>query len=96
MTPAALRPSSPIADRWTAYTITVLAVCILGFAFDIYEGTIIQLVTPLLIKEWGIKPATIGYIIELTASTGVHGEMMDPAISKPYEALARWQAAKSQ
>jgi hypothetical protein len=26
----------------------------LGFAFDIYEATIMQLVTPLLIKEWGI------------------------------------------
>jgi catechol 2,3-dioxygenase-like lactoylglutathione lyase family enzyme len=36
-----------------------------------------------------------GYVIELTASTGVHGEIMDPAISKPHEALARWQAAKS-
>ena len=35
-----------------------------------------------------------GYIIELTASTGVHQEIMDPAISKPHEALARWQAAK--
>jgi hypothetical protein len=36
-----------------------------------------------------------GYVIELTASTGKHGEMMDPAISKPHEALERWQAAKS-
>ena len=36
-----------------------------------------------------------GYIIELTASTGVHQEIMDPAISKPHEALARWQAARS-
>ena len=36
-----------------------------------------------------------GYIIELTASTGVHGEIMDPAISKPHEALARWQATKN-
>ena len=36
-----------------------------------------------------------GYVIELTASTGDHGEIMDPAISKPHEALARWQAAKS-
>ena len=35
-----------------------------------------------------------GYIIELTASTGVHQELMDPAISKPHEELARWQAAK--
>ena len=36
-----------------------------------------------------------GYVVELTASTGRHGEMMDPAISKPHEALARWQATKS-
>ena len=35
-----------------------------------------------------------GYVIELTASTGKHGEMMDPAIAKPHEALERWQAAK--
>ena len=31
----------------------------LGFAFDIYEATIMQLVTPLLIKEWGIATATM-------------------------------------
>ena len=36
-----------------------------------------------------------GYVIELTASTGVHQEIMKPAISKPHEALARWQAARS-
>ena len=36
-----------------------------------------------------------GYVIELTASTGTHGEIMDPAISKPREALEHWQAAKS-
>ncbi len=36
-----------------------------------------------------------GYIIELTASTGTHGEIMDPAASRPYDALRHWQAAKS-
>jgi catechol 2,3-dioxygenase-like lactoylglutathione lyase family enzyme len=36
-----------------------------------------------------------GYVVELTADTGVHQEMMDPAVSKPHEALARWQATKS-
>ena len=36
-----------------------------------------------------------GYVIELTASTGVHQEIMDPVISKPHDSLARWQAAKS-
>jgi catechol 2,3-dioxygenase-like lactoylglutathione lyase family enzyme len=35
-----------------------------------------------------------GYVVELTADTGVHQEMMDPTMSKPHEALARWQAAK--
>ena len=33
-----------------------------------------------------------GYVVELTASTGVQQEIMDPALSKPHEALARWQA----
>ena len=37
-----------------------------------------------------------GYIVELTADTGLHPEIMDPALSKPHEALARWQAEKSQ
>ena len=36
-----------------------------------------------------------GYVIELTAATGTHGEIMDPAVSKPHAALAHWQAAKS-
>jgi len=35
-----------------------------------------------------------GYVVELTASTGVQQEIMDPSVSKPHEALARWQAAK--
>ena len=36
-----------------------------------------------------------GYIVEFTADTGVHQEMMDPAVSKPHEALAHWQTTKS-
>jgi len=36
-----------------------------------------------------------GYIVELTADTGVHQEIMDPAVSKPHAALAHWQAAKN-
>jgi catechol 2,3-dioxygenase-like lactoylglutathione lyase family enzyme len=35
-----------------------------------------------------------GYVVELTASTGVHQEMMDPVVSIPHESLARWQAGK--
>ena len=37
-----------------------------------------------------------GYVVELTASTGVRQEIMDPAVSKPREALVRWQAAKAR
>ena len=35
-----------------------------------------------------------GYVIELTADTGTHREMIDPALSKPHAALAEWQTAK--
>jgi catechol 2,3-dioxygenase-like lactoylglutathione lyase family enzyme len=35
-----------------------------------------------------------GYIVELTADTGFHQEIMDPVQSKPHEALAHWQAEK--
>jgi catechol 2,3-dioxygenase-like lactoylglutathione lyase family enzyme len=35
-----------------------------------------------------------GYVVELTADTGLHPEIMDPAQSKPHESLARWQATK--
>jgi hypothetical protein len=31
----------------------------------------------------------------LTADTGVHREIMNPVLSKPHEALARWQTAKA-
>ncbi|MSQ19251.1 MAG: hypothetical protein EXR39_06740 [Betaproteobacteria bacterium] len=41
-------------DRWNRNSVTVLTICILGWAFDIYEATIMQLVTPILIKEWAL------------------------------------------
>ena len=72
------------ADRWTAYSITVWAICMLGFAFDIYEGTIMQLVTPLLIKEWGIVPATMGYITTVSAWIGLIGVFVFPALADLY------------
>ena len=33
-----------------------------------------------------------GYVVELSAGTDRDREMMDPVLSKPREALARWQA----
>jgi len=56
-------------DRWTSDSATVLVICILGWAFDIYEATIMQLVTPLLIKEWGITPATMGFVTHSRAGS---------------------------
>ena len=37
-----------------------------------------------------------GYVIELTASIGVQQEIMDPSVSKPREALARWQGGETR
>ena len=71
-------------DRWTSYSVTVLAICILGWAFDIYEQTIMQLVTPLLIKEWGITPATIGIITTVSRWVGLIGTFLFPALADLY------------
>jgi len=86
---ASLSPAKPVtpqlaADRWTAYSLTVWAICMLGFAFDIYESTIMQLVTPLLIKEWGIVPATMGYITTLSSWVGLIGVFVFPALADLY------------
>jgi len=43
--------SLPATDRWTRYNATVLSICILGWAFDIYEQTIMQLVTPRAVND---------------------------------------------
>ena len=72
------------ADRWTAYSVTAWAICMLGFAFDIYEATIMQLVTPLLIKEWGIAPATIGNITTVSRWVGLIGIFVFPTLADLY------------
>src|SRR6516165_12207737 len=72
------------ADRWSAYSATVLAICVFGWAFDIYEQTIMQLVTPLLIKEWGITPATIGYITTIARWVGLIGTFVFPVLADLY------------
>jgi MFS family permease len=56
----------------------------LGFAFDIYEATIMQLVTPLLIKEWGIAPATIGNITTVSRWVGLIGIFVFPTLADLY------------
>jgi MFS family permease len=43
-----------------------------------------QLVTPLLIKEWGIVPATMGYITTLSSWVGLIGVFVFPALADLY------------
>src|ERR1700751_2130013 len=72
------------SDRWTGYSAPVLNICILGWAFDIYEATIMQLVTPLLIKEWGITPATMGTVTTVSRWVGLIGTFVFPALADLY------------
>ena len=71
-------------ERWTSYAATVLTICILGWAFDIYEATIMQLVTPILIKEWGITPAIMGTVTTISRWVGLIGTFVFPALADLY------------
>ena len=82
--PAAVAPPVAASDRWTSYNATVLTICILGWAFDIYEATIMQLVTPLLIKEWGITPATMGMVTTISRWIGLIGTFAFPVFADLY------------
>ena len=80
----ALGPPLTSSERWTGYSALVLAICILGWAFDIYEATIMQLVTPILIKEWGITPATMGTVTTLSRWIGLIGTFLFPVLADLY------------
>jgi MFS family permease len=83
--PAAAAPAPLLSDeRWTRYSATVLAICILGWAFDVYEATVMQLVTPILIKEWGITPATIGMVTTVSRLIGLIGTFVFPVLADLY------------
>ena len=85
-TPVAAGTSQPLvsADRWTGYSVRVLGICILAWAFDVYEMTVMQLITPLLIQEWGISPATMGNITTLSRWIGLVGTFIFPALADLY------------
>jgi MFS family permease len=81
----AAAPTPALSDeRWTSYSATVLTICILGWAFDIYEATVMQLATPLLIKEWGISPATIGTVTTISRWIGLIGTFVFPVLADLY------------
>ena len=81
--PAAAAPTAT-TDGWNRYNATVLTICILGWAFDIYEATIMQLVTPLLIKEWDITPATMGFVTTVSRWIGLIGTFAFPVLADLY------------
>src|SRR5260221_12826937 len=80
----AVTPPVAVSDRWTRYNATVLTICILGWAFDIYEATIMQLVTPILIKGWGITPATMGTVTTISRWIGLIATCAFPVLTDPY------------
>src|ERR1700731_4286408 len=82
--PPAVGPPLTSSERWTSYSALVLTICILGWAFDIYEATIMQLVTPILIKEWGITPATMGTVTTISRWVGLIGTFAFPALADLY------------
>jgi len=82
--PGAAAPPLTAPDRWTGYSATVLTICILGWSFDIYEATIMQLVTPLLIKEWNITPATMGFVTTVSRWIGLIGTFAFPVFADLY------------
>jgi MFS family permease len=83
---SALAAAAPVtsSDRWTKDSAIVLTICILGWAFDIYEATIMQLVTPILIKEWGITPATMGFVTTMSRWIGLIGTFAFPVFADLY------------
>jgi len=76
--------SAVVSDGWTRSSLTVWIICILAWAFDIYEQTILQIITPLLMKEWGITTATIGNITSLSRIIGLIGGFVCPVLADIY------------
>src|SRR5918912_1742241 len=83
-TESAAAPVATDTDRWTAYRAFVLVVCILGWSFDIFEQTIPQLVTPLIIQDWGISPTIIGLVSTIARWVGLIGFFVFPALADLY------------
>ncbi len=79
------RASTPaVAKTWSRESIAVLAVCILGLVLDVYEQTVMQIVTPILIREWAITPATIGNVTTIGRWVGMIGIFVFPALADLY------------
>lgn len=77
--------NAPALDTgWTRSSVTVLAICALGWMFDAYEQTVMQIVTPILIREWNIAPSTIGSVTTIWRWIGLIGIFVFPALADLY------------
>jgi len=76
--------SLPSNDRWNRHNATVLAVCILGWAFDIYEQTVLQITTPILLKEFNMTLAEMGTVQTISRWLGIVGYFVFPALADLY------------
>ena len=74
----------PAHNGWTQNNAVILAVCVLGWVFDVYEQTVMQIVTPILIKEFGIAPSTMGSITTIGRWVGLIGIFVFPALADLY------------
>ena len=79
-------PPAPISSfrGWSRESFAIVCVCILGWVFDVYEQTVMQIVTPILIKEWSISPATIGNVTTVGRWVGMIGLFIFPALADLY------------
>jgi MFS family permease len=75
---------APGSDRWTKSNATILAVCILGWAFDVYEQTILQIITPILLREWKMTMADMGNLQTISRWIGIVGVFIFPALADLY------------
>jgi len=73
-----------VSDGWSKDSVTVLAICALGWMFDVYEQTIMQIATPILIKEWSISPSTMGSVTTIGRWVGLIGIFVFPALADLY------------
>ena len=84
MTSAVSAQPLPSSDRWNKHNATVLAVCILGCAFDIYEQTVLQITTPILLKEFNMTLAEMGTVQTISRWLGIVGYFVFPALADLY------------
>ena len=80
----AAQDARPVQGGWDKASVTVLAICVVGWVFDVYEQTVMQLVTPILIKEWGISPSIMGSVTTIGRWVGLIGIFVFPALADFY------------